>query len=82
MATSTLHENPNKIKKLFYHFFITSILFIDMGRHKKYITDDEINNAIREKSMRYYWKNVKKIQKRNLKKYHENKRNIQNNQQS
>ena len=44
-----------------------------MGRKRKYITEEEIRSAICEKSMRYYWKNVKKIRKRNLKKYHEKK---------
>ena len=45
-----------------------------MGRKRKYNTEEEINTAVREKSMRYYWKNAKKIRKRNLKKYHERKK--------
>ena len=49
-----------------------------MGRKRKYNTEEEINNAIRKKSMRYYWKNVEKIKKKNLKRYYENKWNIQN----
>ena len=44
-----------------------------MGRKKKYNTDKEKRQAICEKSMRYYWRNQKKIKKRNLKKYYENK---------
>ena len=42
-----------------------------MGRHKKYFTDKEKQNANREKSMRHYWKNSEKIKKKNLKRYHE-----------
>ena len=53
-----------------------------MGRKKKYNTDEEERQAVCEKSMRYYKRNIKKIRKKNLKRYYENKRNIQNNQQS
>lgn len=44
-----------------------------MGRHKKYNTEEEKHQADKEKYMRYYWKNVKKIRKKNLKRYHEQK---------
>jgi hypothetical protein len=44
-----------------------------MGRKKKYITDGEILLAICEKSRRYYWKNAKKIRKKNLQRYYERK---------
>lgn len=50
-----------------------------MGRHKKYNTNEELNKSICEKSMKYYWKNQEKIKKKNLKRYYENKRNIQDN---
>lgn len=49
-----------------------------MGRKLKYKTEEEKRISINEKSMRYYWKNQKKIKQKNLKKYYENKRNIQN----
>lgn len=51
-----------------------------MGRHRKYNTDEEKRQANREKYMRFYWRNAKKIRKQKLKEYYENKRNIQNNQ--
>jgi hypothetical protein len=52
-----------------------------MGRKQKYFTDEEKLKANRDKYMRYYWKNVKKIRKEKLRKYYENKRYIQNNKQ-
>jgi hypothetical protein len=51
-----------------------------MGRKRKYLTDGERLKARRERQMRYYWKNVKKQRKKSLKRYYENKRNLQNNQ--
>lgn len=39
-----------------------------MGRKRKYFTEEEKRVAANEKSMRYYWKNIDKIQKKNLKK--------------
>jgi hypothetical protein len=50
-----------------------------MGRKLKYKTEEEKRQANRDKFMRHYWKNQEKIKKKNLKRYHENKRNIQNN---
>ena len=32
-----------------------------MGRNKKYITEEEIKQANRDKAMRYYWKNAELI---------------------
>lgn len=49
-----------------------------MGRKLKYKTEEEKRQANRDKYMRYYWRNVKKIRKQKLKEYYENKRNIQN----
>ena len=49
-----------------------------MGRKLKYKTEEEKRQANRDKFMRHYWKNQEKIKKKNLKRYHENKRNIQN----
>jgi hypothetical protein len=43
-----------------------------MGRHKKYFTEEEKHNANKAKYMRYYWKNAKKIRKKNLKRYYDN----------
>jgi hypothetical protein len=51
-----------------------------MGRKKIYKTEEEKQQANKEKYMRYYWKNCDKIKKKNLKRYYENKRNIQDNQ--
>ena len=49
-----------------------------MGRKRKYNTEEEKRQANRDKFMRHYWKNVKKIRKKNLKKYYENKKNDKN----
>ena len=49
-----------------------------MGRKKKYNTLEEQRQANRDKFMRYYWRNAKKIKKQNLERYYENKRNISN----
>lgn len=54
-------------------------VFYCMGRKKKYNTQEELKQAIREKSTKYYLKNKSIIKEKNLKTYHENKRNIQNN---
>jgi len=54
-------------------------VFYYMGRKKKYNTQEELKQAIREKSAKYYLKNTSIIKEKNLKTYHENKRNIQNN---
>ena len=43
-----------------------------MGRHKKYITEEEKINANRKKAMKHYWKNCEKIKKKNLKRYYDN----------
>jgi hypothetical protein len=45
-----------------------------MGRKKKYLTDEEAILARRKRQMDYYWRNQKKIQKKSLKRYHENKK--------
>ena len=42
-----------------------------MGRKTKYHTEEEKQNANREKSMRHYWKNAEEIKKKNLKRYYE-----------
>jgi len=51
-----------------------------MGRKLIYKTKDEQLIARRERQMRYYWKNADQKRKEALKKYYENKRNLQNNQ--
>jgi len=50
-----------------------------MGRKRIYQTEEEQKQANRDKFMRHYWKNAKSIRKKNLKKYYENKRNLQDN---
>lgn len=45
-----------------------------MGRLKKYKTEEELKEANRQKSKRYYWRNKEKVDKRILEKYYENKR--------
>jgi hypothetical protein len=50
-----------------------------MGRKKIYKTKEEKHQANKEKYMRYYWKNSDKIKKKNLKRYYENKRHLQDN---
>ena len=51
-----------------------------MGRKKKYKTKEEIEQAVRDKAMRYYFRNQEVIKQKNLKRYYENKRNIQDSQ--
>ena len=51
-----------------------------MGRKKKYITSEQKLTADREKAMRYYFNNQEVIKQKNLRRYYENKRNIQDNQ--
>ena len=46
-----------------------------MGRKKKYITNEEKQQANKDKYMRYYWKNAKKIRKKNLERYYAKKIN-------
>lgn len=53
-----------------------------MGRKKIYKTKEEWLIADRAKKMRYYWKNQKREQKKALKRYYENKRNLHNSKQS
>jgi hypothetical protein len=44
-----------------------------MGRKQKYITEEEKLTAKRERQMRYYWKNAKKMRKEALERYYERK---------
>jgi hypothetical protein len=50
-----------------------------MGRKLKYKTEEEKRQANRDKFMRHYWKNQEKIKEKNLKRYHENKKDDQTN---
>jgi len=50
-----------------------------MGRKKLNRNREEIRYQWKIRSNRYYQKHKEKIKKRNLKKYYENKRYIQNN---
>ena len=45
-----------------------------MGRKRKYITEEEKQQANKDKYMRYYWKNVEKIKKKNLNRYYVKKK--------
>lgn len=53
-----------------------------MGRKRIYQTEEEKRIAKNKTYMRFYERNKARIRKEKLKKYYENKRNIQNNQQS
>jgi hypothetical protein len=46
-----------------------------MGRKRKYFTEEEKNQANRDKFMRYYFKNKEKIKKKNLTRYYAKKTN-------
>ena len=52
------------------------MIFMRMGRKQKYFTEEEKKQANRDKYMRFYWRNVKKIRKEKLNRYYENKRNL------
>ena len=47
-----------------------------MGRLKKFKTEEELKQARREYSKKYYWKNKEKVDEKNKERYY---RNIQNN---
>lgn len=47
-----------------------------MGRKKKYVTESDKIGANRKKAMRYYSRNKRFVQEKNLKRYHENKRDL------
>lgn len=59
---------------IFFHFFPTIKLFINMGRKKKYITKEELSDANKEKYMRYYLKNIVERRKKALERYYNNKK--------
>jgi hypothetical protein len=42
-----------------------------MGRNKKYVTEDQKNDARKKRQMKYYWKNKDEINKKNLARYHQ-----------
>ena len=42
-----------------------------MGRKQKYITEEEKSKALKDRQMRYYWKNQEKINQKNKDRYHE-----------
>jgi hypothetical protein len=58
---------------LFSHVYPFLLILIGMGRKQKYVTDEEKAAAVRDRAMRYYWKNIKKIRTRNLRRYYDNK---------
>ena len=62
--------------------FCNTLLFINMGRKKKYITEEEIRIARNKRRMKYYQLNKTEERKKALERYYENKRNLQNNKQS
>lgn len=56
-----------------FHLSTFFPLFIYMGRKKKYITKQQLEEANKEKYMRYYWKNLKRRRKDALKRYYKKK---------
>ena len=58
---------------LFSHVYPFSLILIGMGRKRKYTTDDEKAVAVRDRAMRYYWKNAKKVRVKNLRRYYDRK---------
>jgi hypothetical protein len=50
-----------------------------MGRKRKYNTKKERQLARNKLRMKYYWQNCEEEKQKALKRYYENKRNIQNN---
>lgn len=50
-----------------------------MGRHRKYNTEDELKMARRKAAMKYYEKNRKSIQEKNLQRYYAKIGRLQNN---
>lgn len=55
------------------------LLFINMGRKRKYFTSDELRVAKNKQRMKYYEKHKDEEKQKSLKRYYENKWNIQNN---
>jgi hypothetical protein len=53
-----------------------------MGRKLKYKTEEERKIARNKLRMKYYWQNCENEKQKALERYYENKRNIQDNQQS
>ena len=51
-----------------------------MGRKLKYKTTEEKRQAICDRAAWYYFRNRSIIKQKNLRRYYENKRNIQNSQ--
>jgi len=51
-----------------------------MGRKKKYLTESDRIEARNKRRMKYYWKNQKMEQLKNLNRYYEKSGNIQDNQ--
>ena len=44
-----------------------------MGRKKKYATDQQLNDANKEKYMRYYYNNINERRKKALERYYKKK---------
>jgi len=59
-----------KMSNVFSHFFPTSLLFISMGRKKKYTTEQQLSDANKEKYMRYYHNNIIERRKKALERYY------------
>lgn len=41
-----------------------------MGRLKKYLTQEQQDKALRDRQMKYYWKNQEDINNKNKERYH------------
>lgn len=72
-ATISVGVQSVNIFSLFSHVYPFSLIFIGMGRKRKYVTDEEKAAAVRERATRYYWKNVKKVRAKNLRRYYDRK---------
>lgn len=62
-----------------YAFYSYSIFINIMGR-KKLRTKEEKRKQVNNRMKNYYQRHKDKIKQKNLKRYYENKRNLQNNQ--
>ena len=78
-----IYSVVNRKHNLFYlslTFILSPIYLWYMGRKKLYLTKEEQYENSRAKSRRYYQLNREKILKRQMLRYIQKKRNIQNNQ--
>ena len=70
----------NEIVNDFLTIFILTLYLYCMGRKKLHRTIDELRAQGRIRSARYYNHHGETVKHKNLRRYYENKRNIQNSQ--